>query len=406
MLLGLADSHTLCLCAHPVMQAERWGAELYTEDVDSIDLSQRPFMITTSERTLRAHSVIIATGATAKRLNLPSEQQFWSKGISACAICDGASPLFSNKQVAVVGGGDSAAEEAVYLTKYASHVHLLVRGPQMRASKAMQDRARDHPKVTLHYNTMVEDAYGKDLLEGLHIQNTQTGEKQQLAVSGLFYGIGHQPNSKLIEGQVELDAAGYVKVHDGVSTNVAGVYAAGDLHDTEWRQAITAAGSGCMAALSAERYLTANALGREFKQQEQPAQQVQERGPLDGVEADTADTFDISKDKHKGQYALRKLYHESNRPIAVLYTSPTCGPCRTLKPIFNSVVDQYAGVVHYVEIDIEQDPEIAEAGGVNGTPTVQFFNNKERIAHMPGVKQKSQYRQILEQALETAKVPA
>jgi thioredoxin reductase (NADPH) len=129
------------------LQAERWGAELYTEDVESIDLSSRPFRITSGERSMLAHSVIIATGATAKRLNLPSEETYWSKGISACAICDGASPLFKEREVAVVGGGDSAAEEAVYLTKYASRVHLLVRGPAMRASKAMQDRALAHPKV-------------------------------------------------------------------------------------------------------------------------------------------------------------------------------------------------------------------------------------------------------------------
>lgn len=131
------------------------------------------------------------------------------------------------------------------------------------------------------------------------------------------------------------------------------------------------------------------------------------RRPSDGgLEADTADSFDIRADKHKGQYALRRLYHESDRPIAVLYTSPSCGPCRTLKPIFNSVVDSYAGRLHYVEIDIEADPEIAEAGGVNGTPTVQLFANKERLANMPGVKPKSQYRQLIEQALESARVPA
>lgn len=137
-------------------------------------------------------------------------------------------------------------------------------------------------------------------------------------------------------------------------------------------------------------------------------QQQQEVQPKATDSYDTADTFDIAKDKHKGQYALRKLYHESRRPIAVLYTAATCGPCRTLKPIFNSVVESYAGKIHYVEVDIEQDPEIAEAGGVNGTPTVQFFFNKERLASLPGVKQKSQYRQIIDQALEsaTAKVPA
>lgn len=390
-------------------QAERWGAELYTEDVESIDLSSRPFKITSGERSMLAHSVIIATGATAKRLHLPSEETFWSKGISACAICDGASPLFKEREVAVVGGGDSAAEEAVYLTKYASRVHLLVRGPAMRASKAMQDRALAHPKVTVHFNTGIVDAFGGNVLEGLHLVDNATGEKRDLKVNGLFYGIGHQPNSKLVAGQIDLDEAGYVKVSHGAATSVEGVYSAGDLHDTEWRQAITAAGSGCMAALSAERYLTANGLGREYKQQEQPAAHEQAAAAPKATDSvDTADSFDSSKDKHKGQYALRKLYHESSRPITVLYTSPTCGPCRTLKPIFNSVVDSYSGKIYYVEIDIEADPEIAEAAGVNGTPTVQVFSNKERIANLPGVKQKSQYRQIIDQALQEqmAKVPA
>ncbi|KAF8070898.1 hypothetical protein HT031_000979 [Scenedesmus sp. PABB004] len=390
-------------------QAERWGAELHTEDVDSIDLSARPFVVSSGERRVRAHSVIVATGATARRLALPSEERFWSKGISACAICDGASPLFKDRPVAVVGGGDSAAEEAVYLTKYASHVHLLVRGPALRASKAMADRALAHPKVTVHFNTAVEDARGGEVLEALATRDTSTGEAGLLEVRGLFYGIGHTPNSRLVAGQVELDDAGYVKVSHGAATSVPGVFSAGDLHDTEWRQAITAAGSGCMAALSAERYLTANGLAREYKQAEQappeaaPAPRVR---PSDSIDADTADSFDVTADRHKGQYALRKLYHESDRPIAVLYTSPTCGPCRSLKPIFNAVVGEYAGRVHAVEIDIEADPEIAEAGGVTGTPTVQVFFRKERVASMVGVKQKSQYRGVIEECLQGARVPA
>lgn len=196
-----------CCC-----QAERWGAELFTEDVEEVDLSVRPFRIRSSDREMRAHTVIVATGATARRLNLPSEQQYWSKGISACAICDGASPLFKNNEVAVVGGGDSAAEEAVYLTKYARKVHLLVRGEKMRASKAMQDRVLAHSRVDVHFNTAVEDAYGNGVLQGLRTVNTQTGQSEELGVQGLFYGIGHQPNSHLIAGQVELDEAGYVKV--------------------------------------------------------------------------------------------------------------------------------------------------------------------------------------------------
>ncbi|KXZ55415.1 hypothetical protein GPECTOR_3g66 [Gonium pectorale] len=391
-------------------QAERWGSELHTEDVEEVDLSVRPFRVRSTERELRAHSVIIATGASAKRLGLPSEGTFWSKGISACAICDGASPLFKGREVAVVGGGDSATEEAVYITKYAKHVHLLVRGDRLRASKAMADRCTSNPRITVHYNTRVEDAYGGEVLHGLRLVDMTTGEKRDLPVAGLFYGIGHTPNSKLVAGQVELDEAGYVKVSHGASTSLPGVFAAGDLHDTEWRQAITAAGSGCMAALAAERYLTANGLAREFKTAEGAAEASNGHGSGNGEAShsdagngkaatssvDTPDTFDINADKHKGQYALRKLYHESNRLICVLYTAPTCGPCRTLKPIFNSVVDEYKGRVHYVEIDIEQDTEIAEAAGVMGTPTVQMFKDKARVEQLSGVKMKKDYRQIIE----------
>jgi thioredoxin reductase (NADPH) len=159
-------------------QAERWGAELHTEDVEFVDVSTRPFTIRTTEREVRAHSIIMATGATARRLGIPSEQQYWSKGISACAICDGASPLFKGGEVAVVGGGDSAAEEAVYLTKYATRVHLLVRGDRMRASKAMQDRALANPKVMVHYNTAVEDAFGNGVVQGLRLFNTATGARR------------------------------------------------------------------------------------------------------------------------------------------------------------------------------------------------------------------------------------
>lgn len=379
-------------------QASRWGAELYTEDVEYIDLETRPFTVRTTEREIRTHSLIIATGATARRLGIPSEQTFWSKGISACAICDGASPLFKKKPVAVVGGGDSAIEEAVYLTKYASHVHLLVRGDRLRASKAMADRALANPNITVHYNTAVADAEGNGVLSGLQLVNTTTGQGSRLDVAGMFYGIGHQPNSNLISKHVELDDKGYVKVRHGVATSVDGVFAAGDLHDPEWRQAITAAGSGCMAALSVERYLTTNNLATEFKQQEEAQEATASSSassPDRGRSEDPEALFDLAADKHRGQYALRRLYHESDRLIVVLYTSPSCGPCRTLKPIFNAVVDEYKGKVHYVEVDIEADPEIAEAAGINGTPTIQMFKNKDMLKLVPGVKQKREYRELL-----------
>lgn len=375
-------------------QAERWGAELYQEDVEFIDVKTSPFTIKSSDREVKCHSMIFATGATAKRLSLPREDEFWSRGISACAICDGASPLFKGQVLAVVGGGDTATEEAVYLTKYARHVHLLVRRDELRASKAMQDRVFNNPNITLHFNTQPVDVVSnsKGQMSGILLKRVDTGEESVLEVKGLFYGIGHSPNSMLLEGQVELDHSGYVLVKEGsADTSVEGVFAAGDVQDHEWRQAITAAGSGCIAALSAERYLVRNNLIIEFHQL-----QTEEVSKKELTDRDVQEKFDISITKHRGQYALRKLYHDSPRLICVLYTSPTCGPCRTLKPILSKVIDEYDQNVHFVEIDIEEDPEIAEAAGIMGTPCVQFFKNKEMIKTVSGVKMKKEYREFIE----------
>jgi thioredoxin reductase (NADPH) len=379
-------------------QAIRWGTEAVTEDVTEVDLSQRPFVVRSSEREVRAHSIIIATGATAKRLCLPSENQFWSRGISACAICDGATPIFRNAELAVIGGGDSAAEEAVYLTKYGSHVHLLVRRDEMRASKAMQDRVLRNPKITVHWNTETVDVFGDDDgMKGVHIRNRQTGEEHELSVRGLFYAIGHTPNTSLFQGQLDLDDVGYILTKpDSVETSVEGVYAAGDVQDHEFRQAITAAGTGCMAAMLAERWLSANGLAQEFHQDESSETAPE---PEQKAVAETAADFDIAQTRHVGGYALRKLYHDSDRLIMVKYASPTCGPCHTLKPMLSKVVDEFDGQIHYVEIDIEEDPDIAEAGGITGTPTVQFFKDKAKVAEMKGVKQKSQYREVIQQNL-------
>ena len=402
-------------------QAERWGASLVTEDVDEVDLRVRPFRVRSSERTVYAHSLIVATGATAKRLALPSEEQFWSRGISACAICDGASPIFKGAEVAVVGGGDSAAEEAVYLTKYARHVHLLVRGARMRASAAMAARVLANPRVTVHFKSAPVDVYGdvKGRMAGVRLRDADTGAERELPVRGLFYAVGHKPNSDLLAGQVELDAAGYVVVRHGAATSVEGVFAAGDLHDTERRQAITAAGSGCAAAISAERYLTAHDLVREPQRSagvataDAPASEARASAASEApstaaaaAPAAPAVPFDASATSHRGQYALRKLYHESTRPLLVVYTSPTCGPCRRLKPMLAKMVEEpdYASAVHYVEIDIEEDPEIAEAAGITGTPCVHIFHRKERLRVMAGVRMKSDYRAVIDGAL--GKVPA
>jgi thioredoxin reductase (NADPH) len=381
-------------------QAERWGTECYTEDVMEVDLRQRPFTVRSDEREIKTHSIIIATGATAKRLGLPGENEFWSKGITACAICDGASPIFHGQELAVIGGGDSAAEEAVYLTKYGSQVHLLVRREELRASKAMQDRVLNNPKITVHWNTQAVDVFGeKDRLQGLKICNTKTGEESELLVKGLFYAIGHSPNTSLFKDQLELDEVGYVVVKPGtVETSVEGVYAAGDVQDREFRQAITAAGTGCMAAMSAERWLSVNGLITEYHQQA-GAEIYTAKEPEPETETDTEATFNFDATRHRGGYALRKLFHEGDRLLVVKYISPTCGPCKTLKPILDKVIDEYEGKIYFVEIDITEDPEIAQMGQVIGTPTIQFFRNKQLLEEIKGVKQKSEYRRVIESYL-------
>jgi thioredoxin reductase (NADPH) len=375
-------------------QAERWGAELYTEDVISVDLRQRPFTVRSQEREIQTHSIVIATGATAKRLGLPSEHEFWSRGISACAICDGATPLFHGAELAVIGAGDSAAEEAIYLTKYGSKVNLIVRSRKMRASKAMQDRVLNNPKIQVHWNTETIDVFGNGKMEGVRVRNSETGAESSISAKGLFYAIGHKPNTSLFQGQLELDEVGYVVTKAGtVETSIEGVFAAGDVQDHEFRQAITAAGSGCMAAMLSERWLSLQGLITEFHTQvETPSNELQHQQQ---TQQNTTTEFDVNATRHEGGYALRKLFHESDRLLVVKYVSPGCGPCRTLKPILNKVVDEFDNQIHFVEIDIDQDRDIAENAGVTGTPTVQFFKDKELIQEVKGVKQKSEYRQLI-----------
>ena len=237
-------------------QALRLGTKLITDDVIAVNLRDRPFTITSDDLEVKAKAVIIATGATAKRLHIEGEKQFWNNGISACAICDGTNPLFHNVEIAVVGGGDSAAEEALYLTKYASKVHLLVRSDRLRASKVMQERILNHEKIQIHWQVLPISARGDDVLSSIQIQDQKDHSISELKVGGLFYAIGHTPNTQLFAGQIDLDDKGYIKTTGRTtSTNIAGVWAAGDVQDHIYRQAITAAGTGCMAALEAERWL-------------------------------------------------------------------------------------------------------------------------------------------------------
>jgi thioredoxin reductase (NADPH) len=376
-------------------QALRWGTRLVEADAESLDLSQRPFRIQAEGRTIQAHAVILATGASANRLGLAQEERFWSHGISACAICDGATPQFRDAPVAVVGGGDSACEEAVYLTKYGSHVHLIVRGDKLRASAAMADRVLANPAITVHWNRQVADAIGGgDWLEGILLRDSLTGATEELAVKGLFYAIGHTPNTRLVRGQLNLDERGYLRTLPGrPETSVEGVYAAGDVADAEWRQGITAAGSGCQAALAAERWLSHHGLAVTTSREEVEPKEVGE--PKRTAESTEAN-YDPDVLWQKGSYALRKLYHDSTKPLLVVYTSPTCGPCHVLKPQLKRVLEDLGGRAQGVEIDIEADQEIAVQAGVSGTPTVQLFFDKELKQQWRGVKQRSEFREAIE----------
>lgn len=242
-------------------QSEKFGTKIITETISKVDFSSKPFKLWTEfyedSEPITTDAVIIATGASAKRLGLKGEETYWQQGISACAVCDGAVPIFRNNPLAVIGGGDSACEEALFLTKFGSKVYMIVRKDHLRASTIMQKRVEKNPKLEILYNTVSLEAKGDGkLLSHLQIKNTITNEIKDLPVNGLFYAIGHTPATQIFKNQLETDSTGYIITKPGTaSTSVEGVYAAGDVQDSKYRQAITSAGTGCMAALEAEHYL-------------------------------------------------------------------------------------------------------------------------------------------------------
>ena len=235
------------------VQARRFGTEMIPEDVTAIDFSQRPFRLTTDSGEYLARTIIISTGASAKWLGLPSEQRLQGRGVSACATCDGF--FFKGKDVAVIGGGDTAMEEANFLTRYANHVTVIHRRDTLRASKIMQDRAFRNPRISFIWETDVTEVLGDDAITGLLLRNVKTGEESVLPVQGLFLAIGHEPNTDLFKGVIDMDQKGYIVPVEYTMTNIPGVFAAGDVTDHRYRQAVTAAGDGCRAAIDLERWL-------------------------------------------------------------------------------------------------------------------------------------------------------
>ncbi len=241
-------------------QAARFGTDLLTEDVVSVDLSRRPFIVRGGQTSVEADSLVIATGALAKRLDVPGARdgEFWQKGVTACAVCDGAAPIFRNRPLYVFGGGDTAVEEATFLTKFGSRVYLVHRRKELRASKIMANRVMNDPKIEIIWNHELERVEGDKVVHAVALRDIDTGQITKHEAAGVFFAIGHEPNTAFLQGQLELDEHRYIKVKPGTSyTSKEGVFAAGDVQDHIYRQAVTAAGSGCMAALDAERWLSA-----------------------------------------------------------------------------------------------------------------------------------------------------
>lgn len=248
------------MMVHFEKQAARMGADIRYGLATKVDFSKQPYRVEIDEeKWIEADAIIISTGASAKWLGLESEQRLNGFGVSACAVCDGF--FFKGKEVAIVGAGDTAAEEALYLSKLCTNVHMFIRRDQMRASKVMQDRVLNAPNIKVYWNTDTDEILGEKKVEAVRIKNNKTGETQEIPISGFFVAIGHQPNSDIFKGWIDMDETGYIKTIPGTTkTNMEGVFAAGDVQDKNYRQAVTAAGSGCMAALDAERYLTSKGL--------------------------------------------------------------------------------------------------------------------------------------------------
>jgi thioredoxin reductase (NADPH) len=242
-------------------QAGRFGTEFLTGDVSAVSFKNLPLILTIDgERTVEAKTAIIATGASAIPIGLPNEKRLTGHGVSTCATCDGF--FFRGKELIVVGGGDSAMEEANFLTKFATKVSLVHRRDKLRASRIMQDRAMKNEKVSFIWNSVVEDILGHEIVTGVRLKNVVTGKTSEVPCAGVFVAIGHRPNTALFAGQIDMDEKGYIRTHAGTATSIPGVFAAGDVQDSKYRQAVTAAGSGCMAAIDAERFLDAGEGGR------------------------------------------------------------------------------------------------------------------------------------------------
>ena len=353
-------------------QADQFGCVLLPQDVTAADLAGRTKWLETDDGERHEfHAVILATGASHRRLGLEHEERLTGRGVSTCATCDGA--FFRGLPVAVVGGGDSAIEEALFLARFASSVTLIHRGSRLRGSKVLQARLQGQPGITVRWNTEVSELVGSDRLETIKLTDTVAQSSEELAVAGLFVAIGHTPNSALADGQLPLDADGYVVVdHPRTATALPGVFACGDLVDRTYRQAITAAGSGCAAALDAEAYLS----GLQDAVDAAPRARVDHgaaTAPFGASQAMVAASMDGHSDTSVSEAQLSSLLTSSPEPLLVDFYADNCAACRLMNPVLEDIGNRYRGRMRVVKVNVDRHPAAARAHDVASSPTLKLF---------------------------------
>ena len=361
-------------------QAERFGAELVSDDVIEVDLKATPKVVKTHSETYQARSVIVATGSRYRELDADGEKRLSGHGVSWCATCDGF--FFRELDIAVIGGGDSAMEEATFLTRFAKSVTVVHRRDQLRASKIMQDRAFANPKINFRWDSEVAEVLGEGKVTGLRLRNTKTGAEDILPVNGVFVAIGHDPRSELFTGQLATDSEGYLIVDaPSTRTGVEGVFACGDVVDHTYRQAVTAAGTGCAAAIDVERWLA----DQDQAEHDKAEPQVLNLNPTRTAEG--APTVGATKVVTDANFDTEVVKNE--KPVIVDYWAEWCGPCRQVAPVLEEIAQEHGDKVDVVKLNIEENPQTAQKYGIMLIPTLNVFSGGEVVKQVVGAKSKS-----------------